>query len=179
MKFAKRLLMVAGAAAIAGVLSVALVPRAVHAVVATLVQIVPGSTTHIGQSETQLVALTCAQGQSYCLRESPSGGFLSLSAFAVPAGYTFIVTDYNWYYISNTCPTPGGLCPGDELTNLNATIGGYFAMTEDVLSQSNGSAFGHQHFSSGVAIASGVTVTDVAANSGTGGATVYGYLVPN
>lgn len=179
MKFAKRLLMVAGAVALSGLLAAMLVPRAVRAVVATLVQIVPGPATQVGQSETQLVALTCSQGQSYCLRQSPSGGFLSLSPFVVPTGYTLIVTDYNWYYIHDTCPSPGDLCPGDQLTNLSATIGGYFAMVEDVLAQSNGSAFGHQHFNSGVAVASGVTVTDTAANSSVGGATVYGYLVPN
>jgi hypothetical protein len=179
MKFAQRLLMAAGAVAIAAILSVALAPRAVHAVVATLVQIVPGSTTHVGQNEGQLVALTCSQGQGYCLRQSPSGGFLSLSPFAVPAGYTLIVTDYNWVYNSSTCPTPGGLCPGDQLENLSATIGGYFAMVEYVVSQSNGGAVGHQHFTSGVAIASGVTVTDSAANSNVGNSTVYGYLVPN
>jgi hypothetical protein len=40
MKSAKRLLMVAGAVAIAGILSVALAPRAVHAVVSTLVTVV-------------------------------------------------------------------------------------------------------------------------------------------
>jgi len=40
MKFAKRLLMVAGAVALAGILSVALVPRAARAVVSTLVTVV-------------------------------------------------------------------------------------------------------------------------------------------
>lgn len=39
MKFAKRLLMVAGAVALAGLFSVMLAPKAVHAVVATLVQV--------------------------------------------------------------------------------------------------------------------------------------------
>ncbi len=178
MKFAKRLLMVAGAVALSGLLGVALAPRAVHAVVATLVQIVPGTTTHVGQNESQLVALICSSGQSSCVRENPSGA-PSVSPFVVPAGYTLVITDYNWVFRPATCPSPGGFCPGDLLLNLNVFAGGYFSMQAFVLSQPDGSAFALQHFDSGVRVASGVTVTDEAAHSSVGSSTVFGYLVPN
>ncbi len=179
MKLLKQAMAVLGTVTTITLLIAVLAPKSARAVVAALVQIVPGTTTHLGQNESQLVALTCAQGQSYCLRESPSGGVLSLSPFVVPAGYTLIVTDYNWFYISQTCPTPGGLCPGDKLLNLNVFAGIYSSMVEDVVSQPNSSAFGHQHFNSGVRIASGVTLTDNAAESGVGASTVLGYPVPN
>jgi predicted outer membrane repeat protein len=54
MKFAKRLLMVAGAVALAGLFSVMLAPKTVHAVVATLVQVENTSANPVPVSQSDL-----------------------------------------------------------------------------------------------------------------------------
>lgn len=45
-------------------------PKAAHAVAAARVQIVPGTTTHVGQNESQLVSLLC---NASCVAVDPSG----------------------------------------------------------------------------------------------------------
>jgi hypothetical protein len=77
------------------VLSVAvLAPKTSHAVAAAFVQIVPGSTTHVGQNEGQIVNLVCF-GTRNCERESSTANVDS-NDYVVPAGYTLIITDISW-----------------------------------------------------------------------------------
>ena len=78
-------------------------PRTAHAVVGALVQIVPGTTTHVGQNESQLVSLACEQGTEYCVAIDPEGDY-STTGYVVPSGYTLIVTDWQW--------TVSGATPG-------------------------------------------------------------------
>ncbi|MFZ0639521.1 MAG: hypothetical protein WA020_12110 [Candidatus Acidiferrales bacterium] len=173
MKFAKRLLMVAGAVAIAGVLSVALVPRAVHAVVATLVQIVPGTTTHVGQNEGQLVSLECGTYYtSYC-NAVDSDGTLASAVYVVPSGYTLIVTDWEW-------SGNGGAAQGSYTFNsLRNVAGGDFALSGALVTTAGTSTYNHEHFATGIRIGSGVTMEDSLAAIGDGFSFVQGYLVPN
>lgn len=51
MRFAKRLLMVAGAVALAGILGVAIAPKAAHAIVATLVTVTNTTANPVGTSD--------------------------------------------------------------------------------------------------------------------------------
>jgi hypothetical protein len=165
---------------VAGVVVVALAlelvaPKAVHAVVAALVQIEPGTTTHIGQNEGQMVALLCEAFTAYCAEQSPSGAVAS-SAYVVPAGYTLIVTDYDWYTTESGCPS-SVYCLGDFLASSVGTS--YLAMEIGVLADKNGEAAAQQHFTSGIRVGSGVQLEDYFAQLGFGNATVLGYLVPN
>jgi hypothetical protein len=174
MKFAKRLLMVAGAVAIAGVLSVALVPRAVRAVVATLVQVVPGSTTHVGQNESQMVGLYCVGATCYPLNGS---GTALASSYVVPAGYTFMITDYEWIDYGSA---PSGQLVCDyifmSLNNVN-----YAALPAGscTIASSDNRAYRADHFTAGVRVASGMTIFDGNASNGYGYSAIQGYLVPN
>jgi hypothetical protein len=173
MRFAKRLLMVAGAVALAGLFSVMLAPKAVHAVVAALVQIEPGTTTHLGQNESQLVSLICYIGTTNC-NELDAMGNVSSSSYVVPAGYTLVVTDYEW-----NIPSAGssGSFSCDyllDLSNKNALLGGTCA-----IAGTSGFVYGAGHFTSGIRLASGQTVYDSNASNEIGGAFIQGYLVPN
>ncbi len=173
MKFAKRLLMVAGAVAIAGVLGVALVPRAVHAVVATLVEIVPGSTTHVGQNEGQLVSLECGTVSTpYCAAIDPDGTLAS-AAYVVPSGYMLIVTDWEW--IGN-----GGSAQGSfTFDSLRNVAGGNFVESGALVTTTGTDTYDHEHFATGIRIGSGVTMEDFLGAIGNGVGYVQGYLVPN
>lgn len=108
MKSAKRLLMVAGAVALAGLFSVMLAPKAVHAVVATLVEVSntpanPVPTSDVYRSAAQSVSLYCSTiiGTG-CISLPPTGG--SGTPYTVPAGQTLMVTD-----VEITTPTGGGV----------------------------------------------------------------------
>ena len=65
MRFANRILMVAGTAALAGILALAIAPKAAHALVVTLVQVAnttanPVPTEDIRGTASQILELTCA-----------------------------------------------------------------------------------------------------------------------
>jgi hypothetical protein len=179
MRFAKRLLMVAGAVAIAGVLSVALVPRAVRAVVATVVQIVPGSSTHLGQNESQLVNLLCTEYTNGCVLVGASGVAAS-SPYVVPAGNTLVITDYEWYAARQSS---GYLACDTIFIQAGGSVYGNFGIALPNYSCTNplpsGQAYRAEHFTSGVRIPSGGTVVDYYAYGQAGSAGVQGYLVPN
>jgi hypothetical protein len=63
----KQALGVLGALVVLAVIVAFVAPNRARAVAATLVQIVPGNTTHVGQAEGQLVSLFCPDDYSYCL----------------------------------------------------------------------------------------------------------------
>jgi hypothetical protein len=95
MRLLKETLGILGALVIVALIVAFVAPKRTHAVVATLVQILPGTTTHVGQNQSQLVSLFCPTNFSYCLELSGKGGY-SFTAYAVPSGYTLIVTDYQF-----------------------------------------------------------------------------------
>lgn len=175
MQFAKRLLMIAGAVALSGLFAAMFVPRTVHAIVATLVQIVPGTTTHLGQNESQFVNLFCGVGRDGCL-PMDSSGLLTLTNYVVPAGYTFVITDYEWDLF--------GASGGVQVCDTMEVIVG--VSTRPLLpvqscTVSTAAGVGHraEHFTSGLRVASGIPIRDADANAGIGSADIQGYLVPN
>jgi hypothetical protein len=149
-------------------------PKRAHALVAALVQIVPSTTTHVGQNESQMVSLLCQKSQSYCVENDPSGN-ASASAYVVPSGYTLVITDYEWTVIEG--PTPNVLV-SDSLGN-NAARGLTLVVSTGAIADSNGSASSHDHYTTGIRVASGVTIFDFDAGHGIAIAQVQGYLVPN
>ena len=165
---------------LAALLVAALAPKATRGIAAALVQLVPGTTTHVGQNESQLVALNCAMGNNFCNAIDPQGVVDTTTAYVVPAGYTLIVTDYEWTRFIITDLEPGELLfnslisvpsgPGISIhTIVNST-----AVTANV-----GGAAIHDRFVTGVRIGSGVKLADVQAINNLGWAYVQGYLVPN
>lgn len=123
MKFAKRLLMVAGVVAMAGLLSVALAPRAVHAVVSTLVTVTNTVTANVTnttdtngnpvlavQNDAPRTAfdktVTCTFSGNLC--QTPLAGF-----FAVPSGEVAVIES-----ISGGCQ----LDAGSQLGQANFTL---------------------------------------------------------
>jgi hypothetical protein len=97
MNFAKRILMVAGAGALAGILAIAIAPKTAHGLVAALVQVSnttanPVPTEDIRGSASQILDLACPtdQGEVPCVQDDPSNP--SGSSFTVPAGQHFVIT---------------------------------------------------------------------------------------
>lgn len=66
MNLVRRLVLTVGGIFVAALLITALVPKATRAIAAALVHIVPGTTPHTGQNESNLVSLVCFDSQT-CL----------------------------------------------------------------------------------------------------------------
>ena len=125
MKFAKRLLMVAGAVAIAGVLSVAFVPRAVHAVVSTLVTVVNNvpivnSTSASGPQgiiteETDGASRQPVQAPCNVYGPPPFGGvqFGCTAMYSVPAGKRLVIE-----YADAWCESPKNVFNAEVITGI-------------------------------------------------------------
>ena len=138
-------------------------PRTAHALVATLVQIVPNATTHVGQTQSQLVNLYCA---TVC-RQRFTDGTSSTSLFEVPVGQSLVITDWEWQ-LSFGSPNVYN-CASVFINGLARTL-----MTSCALSDSTGTSAGKEHLTTGVVLASGFGLV--------GNDSFFflqGYLVPN
>lgn len=125
MKFAKRLLMVAGAVAIAGVLSVAFVPRAVHAVVSTLVTVVnsvaivnpaPGGAIQgVVTEETMGASRQPVAAACNVFGPAPSTGvqFGCTAMYSVPAGKRLVIE-----YADAWCESPKNVFNAEVITEI-------------------------------------------------------------
>jgi hypothetical protein len=171
-------------------------PPTAHALVATLVQIVPGASTHVGTTESQLVSLVCNLGaipsgggeSGTCEAVDPTGG-VSGSSYQVPTGSTLIITDYEWQQTLNLSPTSSGLTtPGTYLcdnflqfkaTSLFPIPIALLPQQSCALADKSGLAYGREHFTTGIRVASGIEVFDNLSALSLGSAALQGYLVPN
>jgi hypothetical protein len=174
MRLLKQTLGILGAVVILAVIVAFVAPKRTHALVAALVQIVPGTTTHVGQNESQLVSLYCSFGLGTCASVD-SEGHGSATAYVVPSGYTLIVTDWEWFGYNGEA---GGLRQDALFNNSNSSAGSDFPESY-VIADKNGNAFAHEHYASGIRVASGVTIGDTLAFVSEGTAFIQGYLVPN
>jgi hypothetical protein len=172
MKLLKQALGGLGALTVFAVMVAFIAPKTAHALAAALVQIVPGTTTHVGQNESQLISLLCSTGHAYCRAVDLSGAFSS-TPYVVPSGYTLIVTDWEW--IGNG-GAPQGEFAFDSLRNPND---GVFANSGALVTTTGSAPYTHEHYATGVRIGSGVTIEDSLAAVGDGFANIQGYLVPN
>ena len=175
MNFVRKAVSALASIVVAALLISVLAPKATHGIVAAWVQVLPSATTHMGQSQTQLVSLWCYRPNNYCWAIDPTGSLVSNvgAAYVVPQGYTLIVTDWEWSSFSGQA----GALIGSALYN-NSTLELTFADSSAVADMF-GNAFGHEHFTGGVRVGAGVTLADLAAAENRGAARVQGYLVPN
>jgi hypothetical protein len=172
MRLLKQALGVLGTLVVVAVMVALVAPNKARAMVVSMVKIVPGTTTQVGQNESQLVSLTCENGSSNCLAFDPQGN-LSTSGYVVPAGYTLVVTDYQFFGSSGG----PGVYNFDLL--LNGSTQAQFAEAGG-LGDAGSTSYGHEHYSTGIRIGSGVPIEDLRASQGAGSfAFVQGYLVPN
>lgn len=95
MNMTRKVLTALGGIFLAALFLAALAPQATRAVAAALVQLVPGTTTHMGQNESRMVSLFCEAGNNFC-NAVDSSGTLSTAAYEVPAGFTLVITDYEY-----------------------------------------------------------------------------------
>jgi hypothetical protein len=175
MRMLKQALGVLGALVLLAVIVAFVAPNRARAVAATLVQIVPGNTTHVGQNQGALVSLYCEYGYEYCVPVTPEGQYSSSTpAYVVPSGKTLIVTDWEWWGVDYEGAQAGTLS-ADTLYN---TSGGGFA-TSFVIADKNGRSYTHEHYATGIRVGSGVTIYDNVAFFEYGTAWIQGYLVPN
>jgi hypothetical protein len=178
MRLLKEALGILGAFVVLAVIVAFVAPNRARAVAATLVQIVPGTTTHVGQHESQLVSLRCFEGKAYCSQTETDGNILTNEStpYVVPKGYTLILTDYEWQGSANG---PGLI--SDFLYNAAITPGSEFTagVAPAIPTGVDYNAYGHEHYSTGVRVGSGVTLADYQAEANSGASLIQGYLVPN
>ncbi len=169
----KEILGILGALVIIALIVAFVAPKKTHALVAALVQIVPGTTTHVGQNESQLVSLLCETGNAYCGALDPEGTLPSTAAYVIPSGYTLIVTDWEW-------EGNGGAAQGQFAFNsLRNVTGGLFAQSAALVTTLGTPTYTHEHYATGIRVGSGVTMEDLLAAIGDGEGEIQGYLVPN
>jgi hypothetical protein len=174
MNHVRKLLSTLGGILLAALLIAAVAPKAARGVVAALVQIVPGTTTHIGQNESRMVSLYCNVGNAFCNSVDSSGNIAS-AAYQVPAGFTLIITDYE-YKASLTSTAGRFLC--DSFLNASNDLP-FLNVPSCALADTDGQVYGKEHFTTGIRVGSGVTLADFDAASREGFANMQGYLVPN
>jgi hypothetical protein len=170
MKLLKQALGGLGALTVFAVVVTFIAPKTAHALAAALVQIVPGTTTHVGQNESQLVSLFCASGKDYCSSEDLSGA-LSSAPYVVPSGYTLIVTDWEWF--------GGGGQTGVLVEDFLINIEDFILATSWALADGDGHASTHERYVTGIRLSSGTRIFDFLVYQGNGKASIQGYLVPN
>jgi hypothetical protein len=173
MNHVRKAFSVLGGIFLAGLLLAAFVPKATRGVAAALVQIVPGATTHIGQNESRMVSLYCSSG-TVCNSVDSSGNVAS-AAYQVPAGFTLIITDFEYKVF---LPSEGGHFLCDTFYNVFGILP-FLNVPSCGLADSSGQVYGKEHFTTGIRVGSGVTIADFAAANGEGFADLQGYLVPN
>jgi hypothetical protein len=196
LRILKQVLVVLGTAAGIAAILVLVTPKTAHSLVATLVQIVPGTSTHVGTTESQLVSLVCNLGaiatggglSGTCEAVDPTGG-VSGSSYEVPAGFTLIITDYEWQQTVNLSSTSSGsTTPGTYLCDyfLQFKATSIFPIPITLLPQQScaladkaGLAYGREHFTTGIRVASGIEIFDNLSGTSLGSAALQGYLVPN
>lgn len=174
MTLLKQALAILGTALTIALLVAIVAPKTAHAIAAALVQIEPGTTTHMGQNESQLVSLLCQPGSLGCFTISPQGDN-STSVYVVPSGYTLIVTDWEFAALL-TVGKPGDYAADYLISLQNPTkiIAAAF-VPEDA----SGTMAGREQFTAGIRFGSGVTPVDYNAEGSNGTALIQGYLVPN
>ncbi len=180
MRFMKNLFIGIGVAALAGVLLTFIAPKAVHAAVATLVEVTntplnPVPTADVHKSASQLVELDCSDlggPTNPCVLNPPTG--IIQTAHAVPSGLNLVVTDIE---ISHS--------GGAGFVTLTWNPGGASNSQEESFFVPSGAAIGlttEFQFLSGIVILPGSTNL----SAGFGGFTntaqsvvIRGYYTPN
>jgi hypothetical protein len=175
MRLLKEALGILGALVVLAVIVAFVAPNTARAVAATLVQIVPGNTTHVGQAQSRLVSLGCIEGKAYCSEIDAEGNIFSDEAtpYVVPKGYTLIVTDYHW----RGSNIQSGIQILDYL--YSPAVKSTVFNDSEADSDQHGLAWVYEHYTTGFRVGSGVTLADELAATNSAYSFVQGYLVPN
>jgi hypothetical protein len=176
MRLLKQAFAVLGALVVLAFIVAFVAPKKAHALAAALVQIVPGSTTHVGQNESNLVSLVCLSPTGFCQAQDSSGNIAS-STYQVPSGSTLVITDYEFY-----ATAAAGLNLCDSFAYQGASTSTLLVLgvvPSCAVADKDGFAYGKEHFTTGIRAASGGTIFDVGVSEGRGLADIQGYLVPN
>ena len=176
MNMTRKVLTTLGGIFLAALFLAALAPKATRAIAAALVQIVPGTTTHMGQNESRMVSLQCNAGNSFC-NSVDASGTVSTTAYDVPAGFTLVITDYEFKYSAASASDAGQLRCDDFYNASNVLT--FLPIASCALVDTGGFVYGKEHFTTGIRVGSGVTVADFDAASNLGFAAMQGYVVPN
>jgi hypothetical protein len=155
-------------------------PRAAHAVVAALVEVVNTSAnpvpvttpTHLGVPLSSLVALNCITSGTSCssFRQIDASGNQAATDYTIPAGHTLILTDVEWEAI-------GGTAGQVAFLNFRCAGGCAFVFSSRVIADSAGIASTADHLTSGVPLVFLPTV-GVGDASNLSYLVLRGYLVP-
>ena len=159
-----------GGIVLAALLITVFTPKAARAIAAALVQIVPGTTTHMGQNESQLVSLLC-NNENGCYSIDSTGAISLTTYYTVPTGYTRIITDWEWESRSLSGRASDGL--------LNKVTNAGLVNSQAFVASGASAAFVHEHYLTGIRVGSGVQLLDLSADEGFGESDVQGYLVPH
>jgi hypothetical protein len=171
MKLLKQAFAVTGALFVLALALAFIAPQRVQAVAAAFVQIVPGGATHVGQYESNLVSLVCQGGADDCSQAALDRTLVA--NYTVPAGYTLVITDYEWLWDSPPFTANVTVCDSFFTANVVTPV------ESCALTDSNGVAGGREHLTAGVRVVSGSYVGDIFASGSRGLAWIQGYLVPN
>jgi len=180
MKFLKSLLMGTGAVVLAGLVLALLAPQAVHAVVATAVQIVntsasPAITEDTSRQASQIVTIVCdisIADTATCIQILPNGDYGDphgqKGGYVVPANQYFVLKSMDTNIaLPNYAP--------DLLIFLSTP-----QVSETVAEMVPISLNGQVSFASGIVAGPGMEVFPLASSSGVQGeVTLHGYLTPN
>ena len=172
MKFIKSLLMGTGGVVLAGLVLALLAPRAVHAVVATAVQVVntsanPAITEDASRQASQIVSIRCElNAGTFCgLVEVPILGPAGPhGGYVIPANQYFVLKSMDTMVISGTAP---------QITI--SSVSGTETLLEPLVPPTNGQV----SFSSGIVFAPGAEVLPETRGDSVSIITLHGYLTSN
>jgi hypothetical protein len=107
MNFAKKILMLAGGAALAGIMAIAIAPKTAHGLVATLVQVANTSSNPVPTLEQEAQSAFVAQGTCQVSFEACAAGTL----YTVPAGKTAVLESvaFNCILVPSSGTSPSGV----------------------------------------------------------------------
>jgi hypothetical protein len=176
MKFLKSLLMGTGAVVLAGLVLALLAPKAVHAVVATAVQVVntsasPAITEDTSRQASQIVTILCqiSNGTTFCAQVLPNGTYGDArgqqGGYVVPANQYFVLKNIDTQIYPLSTTTLDILLVNPQGGESQAEIAPF-------------SVNGQISFASGIAVGPGMEVFPFAGLVN-GTFTLHGYLTPN
>jgi hypothetical protein len=175
MRFTKHLLMVVGAVVLAAILLSVMAPKAVHAVTATMVQVVnttssPVPSEDIYRLPARNIQLVCNASVNNCAIAEQNGTFDASTPWKVPSGMDFIITD-----IEITTDGTGSTIQTVFNLEWTPTGGKLTGFGWQVL---NNGVTAEYQFTNGIVLLTGSTPTPVFGAS-VNFTTIRGYLTPN
>jgi hypothetical protein len=176
MRFVKNLLMAVGAVVLAAMLLGVIAPKAVHAVTATMVEVVNATSSPVPSEDiyrlpARNIQLVCIASVNNCAIAEQDGTFDESTPWKVPSGMDFIITDveittYGTGSINETFFSLEWTPPSGKLTTF-----GWQVLNTGVTVE--------YQFTNGIVILPGSTPTPIFGSPAVEVAVLRGYLTPN